>query len=623
MRGPRLFLGLLAMAILTAAAGPPSFAGDAPATAARLLVWPEIQVSRDRTLPHYEMMVAANPRDPRNLIGISITRAGRNPGSSACRAFATFDGGSTWTPSELPGQIDRGGIDPVVAFDRDGVAWAVVLGGAATPAKNGRSDALLVYRSGDGGRSWSEPVAVGVGDTHDAPSIAVDDSSGPFHGRLYVGTNFGMEEPKNGVLRSADGGRSFQGPVDLPEGGPGKVCMNEPLLVLRDGTLWAPVTCMDDVPASYASTGHRTLGTAFATSSDGGATFSPLAWTPLALDEDMAALWEIHAQRFALDPGSPRFGGRIYAVWGDYRWGAPRTVLASSSDGGKTWSEPRAIDPAAPAAARQFQATVAVDRRGVVGVAWFDTRYAGGGYDEMFAASLDGGATFSAPVRISAASSPFDAPGNLDASPISTPSQGGVRLFVSMVGNRWPAGGDYQGLVAAADGEGGGSFHPFWADARSGTFQILSARVRVLEPGEESSPVIPPGLVETAITDRVDLLFDPAGYDVATRTGRLPIRLRNRSSAPIWGPVRLDVESFLPSAFYYRRTRDVALEVIGAANGERGPGAQLEFTPALGPYGRLDPGEVSGSVVLELRYAVRDPRPELQVTVHGRVEPPK
>jgi hypothetical protein len=461
-------------------------------------------------------------------------------------------------------------------------------------------------------------VAVGTGETHDAPSIAVDDSPGPFHGRVYVATYYGEEEPRSAILRSADGGRSFLGPVDLPSGGEGKMCMHEPPLVLRDGTLFVPVSCFDGPPDRLAVVGRRTIRSAFTTSVDGGVTFAPLVSTSLAAEEDQASLWEIHAQRFAVDPGSPSFGGRMYAVWGDYRWGAPRTVLAASSDNGKTWSEPRPIDPAAPAAARQFQATVAVGAAGVVGIAWFDTRHTGGaGYDEMFAASLDGGATFTAPVRLSAASSPFDAPGNLEGSPIAVPSKGGLRLFVSVVGNRWPAGGDYQGLAAAADG----SFHPFWADARSGTFQIMTARVRVLAPGEEPAPAAPANLVEAAVTDRVDLLFDPGSYDTATRTGRFPIRIRNRSGAPIFGPLRVEIESFLKSNFYLRSTRDAELTILDAANGKTGPGAQIDFTPALGPYGRLEPGEVSGAVVLKLRYAVRDPRPEFQLKVSGRVAP--
>jgi len=589
--------------------------GAAQAPSLGLVVYPDVPVSRDRTIPHYEMTLAADPRDGRHLLGMSITRAGRERGS-ACRAFASFDGGWTWSTSDLPGQLDRGGIDPQVAFDAEGTAYAVVLGGAATPAANGRRDALLVFRSSDGGRSWSEPVAVGTGETHDAPGLEVDTTGGPFHGRIYISTNYGEETLRNGLLRSADGGRTFAGPVELPGGGEGVLCMNEPLLVLRDGTLLSPLTCIDDVPASYAVTGRRTQRLGVTTSRDGGVTFSPLAWTGVRMEEDQASLWEIHAFRFALDRGSPRFRDRLYAVWGDYREGAPRIWIATSADGGKSWTEGHPVDPQAPNGTRQGMPAIAVDTDGIVGVLWFDTRYASAtGYDAVFSASLDGGATFLPPVRVSSASTPYDGAGNSDAVPNSVPGKESTRMFVSIVGNRWPQGGDYIGLAAS-----GGAFHPFWPDGRSGTFQIRSARVEVATtPDPLAAP--PADLAEARLEGKVEIVFEPGSYDPATHLATLPVRLRNVSDAPVWGPARLTVKAIRPSAFYYRRTRDLPLEIVGAANGEKGVGATLDFSALLGPLGRLDPGALSGEAHLQLRYAVRDPRPDFDLEVWGRVRP--
>ncbi len=444
------------------------------------------------------------------------------------------------------------------------------------------------------------------------------------HLREPGSTNFGEDVVANGFLRSTDGGRSFAGPVVLPGGGEGVLCQNDWPLVLRDGTLFEPLVCFDDLPASYAATGMRTLRLGATLSRDGGETFSPLAWTGVTQVEDLASLWEVHAFRFAVDLASPRFRDRLYAVWGDYRWGAPRIVLSSSADGGKTWTEPRPIDPRAPAGARQGMPALAVDGEGNVGVAWFDTRFAAapdgaaaadgaaGGYDALFSASLDGGATFLPPVRLSSASTPFDAPGNSDAIPNVVVGKEGTRMFVSIAGNRWPQGGDYIGLAAS-----GGAFHPFWPDGRSGTFQIRSARVEIARGGAPAGP--PPGLAEVRLDQRVEILFDAGRYDPATHVATLPVRLRNASSSPIWGPVRLAVRRFRPSAFFYRRTRDLPLEVVDAANGEKGPGATLDFSALLGPLGRLDPGALTGEALLRLRYAVRDPRPDLDLEVWGRI----
>ena len=41
------------------------------------------------------------------------------------------------------------------------------------------------------------------------------------------------------------------------------------------------------------------------------------------------------------------------------------------------------------------------------------------------------------------------------------------------VAERWPAGGDYHGLAAAANGQ----FHLVWADSRDGIYKLRTATV--------------------------------------------------------------------------------------------------------------------------------------------------
>ena len=43
------------------------------------------------------------------------------------------------------------------------------------------------------------------------------------------------------------------------------------------------------------------------------------------------------------------------------------------------------------------------------------------------------------------------------------------------VATRWPEGGDYSGLAAAADG----TFHVLWADSRDGIYRLWTAPVTV------------------------------------------------------------------------------------------------------------------------------------------------
>jgi len=110
--------------LLSAAAPLAAAAGDSPAP--RVVVGPNILVSRDGDVPHVELMVAASPRSGKHLIGGAIT-ATRPNGGMACRTYSSTDGGTTWKASEFPEQVEFGGADPQVAFTARGTALFVAL----------------------------------------------------------------------------------------------------------------------------------------------------------------------------------------------------------------------------------------------------------------------------------------------------------------------------------------------------------------------------------------------------------------------------------------------------------------------------------------------------------------
>jgi len=108
---------------------------------------------------------------------------------------------------------------------------------------------------------------------------------------------------------------------------------------------------------------------------------------------------------------------------------------------------------------------VAVNKDGVVGVSWYDTRDAAGkdkGWDVRFAASLDEGKTWNPSVRVTSVSSKFT---------------GEIRkkLGLSEDGRRLNGPGDTAGLAATADG----AFYPLWIDNRTGIRQVWTARIEV------------------------------------------------------------------------------------------------------------------------------------------------
>ncbi len=264
-------------------------------------------------------------------------------------------------------------------------------------------------------------------------------------------------------------------------------------------------------------------------SRDGGETFSePVfvgkqAYPPKSMDEEHFA----HLHSF---PQMAAGGDRIYMALTDFRSGRPQVMLTSSADLGKTWSEPRPVAGPLPEGAYSFQPALAVNKDGVLGVSWLDTRAHPGTnrYDAWFSASLDGGVTFLPAVRLSSESSDPLGAGNHRPSP-GTFRDGDKTIRVAFLTalTRFPQGGDYAGLAADAEGH----FHPLWPDSRTGTFQAWTASV-TLERGPASPALAAAGAaldLKMDLKDHIEVMLDMATYDGETRELLLPIRIRNRS----------------------------------------------------------------------------------------------
>jgi hypothetical protein len=544
-------------------------------------------------------MIAANPRDPKNLLGAAITLT-RPDGGPANKAYVSTDGGSTWTDVNFPEEIEKGGGDPQVGFGISGTAYFM-----------GLSPEMKFYRSEDGGKTWGKALILGK--RHDHEMLVTDRTVGLYAGRVYVADETHLPNSKESedlqmkrhvvLFRSTDDGRSFVGPVEVARGNnTGLASYN--LLVLSDGTLFIP---MSEYPNYGIDKTASVWKAQFATSSDGGVTFSPtrpIADIRFGGVETMRRIQksgrvdQISGPVYTVDASNGKFKDRIYAAWTELDTDRFRLMLTFSSDRGKSWSPPKAVDPGAPAYASQFQPMIAVNPDGVLGISFYSTEGypARDKFDVYFSASADGGETLLPKKRVSSETSqPFGA-GNLRPGPYIVKERGMVTMFFTSAISRWVAGGDYIGLTADSEG----TFHPFWADGRSGTYQLYTAPIRV-ETGPPPAKAAPADRIASSLTEKISLVFDPIRYDAQTSEVLVPVRLKNVSSDVLYPPFRIEIKELVhPYSVKAKLERSVPT-ILNASNGKTGAGAVFEYTNLLGDLDHLAPDAVSNAVLWRLK----------------------
>jgi hypothetical protein len=610
-------LGLCALTTVTTLAR-----HDAPRTAT-VLVGPNILVSRDGSFPHAELMAAANPKNARNLIGAAITPT-RRDGGEATTVYASFDGGYSWTSHAFPLLVQVGGGDPQVAFTAHGTALFASL--ATVTDDIGRTRAALhAYRSEDGGATWTDKPA-DLGYSYDHDMLVADQTTGRFAGRVYLGVLYGFPVYRVGVFRSEDDGRSWIGPVEVTNGRGENGINVANMLILSDGTLVTPFVDFEFKPDRRATATSNDLWLSL--SQDGGVSFSaPKHIARRVFTKAPLSRFQSFPM-FAVDNLSDPFRDRLYCAFGDMRTGRPRILFTYSSDRGTTWSEPKAIGGPSGDTADQFQPSLAVNHDGVVALTWFDTRGSTDGteFNEYFAASLDAGESFLPPVRASTDGSHALGEGNLAMTPSDFRTADSWRINLLSFESRWGNGGDYMGLTADAKG----LFHPFWADSRSGTFQIYTAAVKVVVKGPEETaagPVRPTTAgaanpaaerVKADLTGKVELVYDPTHYNASTKMLDMPVRLKNTSDRPIYGPLRIEIVKF--GSGLTDEGKENAPQVLNATNGKPGDGAVFDYSRALGDFEALEPGMVTSAIVWRLKLVDPLSTPNVHIAVTGVID---
>lgn len=378
----------------------------------------------------------------------NVTNASSFPGG-----FYTTNSGTSWgitNPNPPTAPPNTFGSDPGIAFDGSGNLYYSFI--------SGNSDAssleLVVQLSTTQGASWTAPVIVdGPNSLVDKPLDAADTTSGsPFYNRKYLGYDYA-----NGFLYVAYSDDGIKWSRTQVATSTKSTLIGAYPVVDRNGNVLLAWDDLGDVSGGQILVSKSTNGGAsfgsqvvVASTTIGGGVTIP-NWSNGRNPAKLLATPSFDVDRTFTTVTA----GYMYMVWNDEQpvGTGMHIYFSRSTDGGATWSAPVRLDAGNPNDA--WEPTVAVDQLdGTVKVAWYDRRDDSGNkfYNVYYTQSTDGGLTF-LPQQIRV-----------------TDAQSDPTLFVDGTG-------DYMQMVSVD-----GVAHPVWADTRNSSgatsvIQIFTAAV--------------------------------------------------------------------------------------------------------------------------------------------------
>lgn len=331
-----------------------------------------------------EPHVAINPTNPNNLIGTWQQDRWSGGASQGIGVGTSFDAGATWTLGTLPvsrcgggnatngGDFDRAS-DPWVTFSPNGVAYQLSLGVTGATLQAGSSTAMLVSRSMDGGRSWANPITLirdGAQFFNDKNAITADSTDSRF---VYAVWDRLTTDDRGPTIfaRTTNGGATWEPARIIYDPGVGNQTIGNVVATLPDGTVVNFFTQLITV-------GNRqTASFAVIRSNDKGLTWS----APITISNFLGiGTRDPETGNPIRDSGllgqiSVGSQGQLYVVWQDARFsnGARDAIAFSRSlDGGLTWSTPLRVN--ADASVQGLIPSVNARADGTIGVSYFDMR---------------------------------------------------------------------------------------------------------------------------------------------------------------------------------------------------------------------------------------------------------
>ncbi len=384
-----------------------------------------------------EPSLAQNPTNPLNLISGSNDEIGEpactNTTPSSCPFvngisvsgfYASFDGGLSWRCQgliDLSSQGEFGFGDPTQAFDSKGNAYYGNLAFPFPPTTEEQATGVLpdlfVAKSTNGGCTYPTIAKVSGASPaifNDKPSITADSNpASPFRDSVYASwTSFTNGADIITFSRSTDGGATWSIPLHISPAYSASVTgfrQGSSVKVGPDGTVFVFwFDFVNKTPVQRLSISH-----------DGGKTFPSqnILVAPVTDDNVFAKAPGTSFRQFArVFPSVSITSQRtIYVAWTERNSGHGVVRLTKSTTSGLTWTSPIVAGNVVGRSA--FFSSVAVDPSGNVDLVFLAVDDVSSGtapgagvvlYDAYFAQSIDGGTSFSSPLKLSTAASDPD-----------------------------------------------------------------------------------------------------------------------------------------------------------------------------------------------------------------------
>jgi hypothetical protein len=409
----------------------------------------EQRISGAQTSPRSESDIRVNYLNPQKIIGAS-----NNISSSGRQAmFFSTNGGASWGQTLLPLVTgDAFMSDPTVDWTSDGTAWSTTIGINSA----GTVLTMRAYKSTDMGATWSfDATFSGSLTNNDKQMMWVDHSaSSPFKDNIYVIWHPGAPAV---VARRTGPAGSWQAPVQVSGAETTGTAIGDDIKTNSAG----------DVFAFFPDTGSRRLNVAKST--NGGVSFG----TPVRIATGFGSFQYAIPADASRQPLIYISGGayrtstknNVYAAWNDLSGDTgctsgsgpgtnaastckSRIFFARSTDGGATWSAPVKVNNQSGLNDQFNQWLVVDETNGKIALMYYDTvgDSTRKSVNVYYQSSTDDGVTWSTPFKVTTVSTNETTTG-------------------ADSGNQY---GDYNSLSGIS-----GTFFPSWTDRRSGASEEI------------------------------------------------------------------------------------------------------------------------------------------------------